>query len=140
MSKERKKKIITDLREWISSKKKILAMALDAAETDKDKEYLDGVGNIYNWLDLVINDYEAAPEDEDIQIVGNLINHTSGRILNLDLDLKYYIPEDEKNIKSGNLAAYREILNFCREMRRSFNEDILSKYDREGNKWRPKKE
>lgn len=128
------------MREWIYSKKRFLELALEASETDKDKEYIHGVEEIYRWFEYVIDDYEKRPEGDEIQFIGRMIDHTSGRVCNLNLDLKYYTREEEKNTKAGTIAAYQEILGFCREMRRSFNEEMLNKYDREGNKWRPKNE
>ena len=131
---ERKKKVINDLREWIKSKNDILNLALDNCETERDKEYLTGVGDIYGLLDMMVNDYEKNQKKEptEIEFVGILVNHSSARILDLKLERdrrvnKGIVPGSQDAINAGMIAGWEEVLNFTREMRASINREEMKK-------------
>lgn len=131
---ERKKKVINDLREWIKSKNDILNLALYNCETERDKEYLTGVGDIYGLLDMMVNDYEKNQKKEptEIEFVGILVNHSSARILDLKLERdrrvnKGIAPGSQDAINAGMIAGWEEVLNFTREMRASINREEMKK-------------
>ncbi len=136
---ERKIKVCADLRQWIFSKRDLWRQASEAAaacDSIKDQWYLEGVKGIYDVFDMMIDNFEEDPAQVDpIAFIGQIVNHSSGRILTMRLerDKADNLQNKEGVKREGMICAWNEILNFTREMRRSFNEEYLKKKEDQKN-------
>lgn len=129
---ERKIKICVDLRQWIFSKRDLWRQASEAAaacDSEKDIWYLDGVKDIYDVFGMMIDNFEEDPNQEDPMIfIGQIINHSSGRVAALCLERKK--AESLTNIsgalREGMIYAWNEVLNFARKIRSNVPEEKRS--------------
>lgn len=125
---ERKIKICVDLRQWIFSKRDIWRQASEAVaacDFQKDKWYLDGVKDIYDVFEMMIDNFEEDSDQEDPMIfIGQIINHSSGRVaaLRVERGKAESLTNRSGALREGMIYAWNEVLNYAREIRSNIND------------------